>query len=160
MKYLKLSNWGYSAQRIFIICAFSIIPLALLFTFAYLPVINMFKYSFTDWNGYSKRFDYVGFENYTRIFSDPEYFKVFIVSLYYFVATFLQMGLALYFATILSFKVRGRIIVGAIWMGVLGLSLRRSSILLLVSVSRMFGKASVISILACRADSQRLQLPP
>lgn len=108
MKYLKLSNWGYSAQRIFIICAFSIIPLALLFTFAYLPVINMFKYSFTDWNGYSKRFDYVGFENYTRIFSDPEYFKVFIVSLYYFVATFVQMGLALYFATILSFKVRGK----------------------------------------------------
>ena len=54
MKYWRISSWSYSAQRIFIICAFSIIPLALLFTFAYLPVINMFKYSFTDWNGYSK----------------------------------------------------------------------------------------------------------
>jgi len=108
MKYLKVSDWGYSAQRKLIIILFSIVPLALLFTFAYLPVFNMFKYSFTDWNGYSKRMDYVGFENYVRIFSDPEYFKVFVVSAYYFVATFVQMGLALYFATILSFNLRGK----------------------------------------------------
>lgn len=108
MKYLKVSDWGYSAQRKLIIILFSIVPLALLFTFAYLPVFNMFKYSFTDWNGYSKRMDHVGFENYVRIFSDPEYFKVFVVSAYYFVATFVQMGLALYFATILSFNLRGK----------------------------------------------------
>ncbi|AOK90369.1 carbohydrate ABC transporter permease [Paenibacillus sp. SEL1] len=101
---LKFSNLSYSKQRLAIIVAFSIIPLALLITFAYLPVINMFKYSFSDWNGYSKRLEYVGFENYIKIFTDPEYFSVFKVSLYYFVATFVQMGLALYFATILSFQ--------------------------------------------------------
>ncbi|MFK4341023.1 MULTISPECIES: carbohydrate ABC transporter permease [unclassified Paenibacillus] len=100
----KFSNLSYSKQRMAIIAAFSFIPLALLVTFAYLPVINMFKYSFSDWNGYSKRLEYVGFENYTKIFTDPEYFSVFKVSLYYFVATFVQMGLALYFATILSFQ--------------------------------------------------------
>jgi ABC-type sugar transport system permease subunit len=99
-------NLSYKSQRIIIILAFSLIPVALLFTLAYLPVINMFKYSFTNWNGYSKQFDYVGFENYTTIFTDPKYFSVFKVSLYYFVGSFLQMGLALYFATILSFKVR------------------------------------------------------
>ncbi|AIW42177.1 carbohydrate ABC transporter permease [Paenibacillus polymyxa] len=101
---LKFSNLSYSKQRLAIIVAFSFIPLALLITFAYLPVINMFKYSFSDWNGYSKRLEYVGFENYIKIFTDPEYFSVFKVSLYYFVATFIQMGLALYFATILSFQ--------------------------------------------------------
>ncbi|PPQ46408.1 ABC transporter permease [Paenibacillus peoriae] len=101
---LKFSNLSYSKQRLAIIVAFSIIPLALLITFAYLPVINMFKYSFSDWNGYSKRLEYVGFENYIKIFTDPEYFSVFKISLYYFVATFVQMGLALYFATILSFQ--------------------------------------------------------
>ncbi|MCP3795085.1 carbohydrate ABC transporter permease [Paenibacillus sp. CH40] len=101
---LKFSNLSYSKQRLAIIVAFSIIPLALLITFAYLPVIIMFKYSFSDWNGYSKRLEYVGFENYIKIFTDPEYFSVFKVSLYYFVATFVQMGLALYFATILSFQ--------------------------------------------------------
>ncbi|WP_342427446.1 sugar ABC transporter permease [Paenibacillus sp. FSL L8-0158] len=101
---LKFSNLSYSKQRLAIIVAFSFIPLALLITFAYLPVINMFKYSFSDWNGYSKRLEYVGFENYIKIFTDPEYFSVFKVSLYYFVATFVQMGLALYFASILSFQ--------------------------------------------------------
>ncbi|AOZ94168.1 carbohydrate ABC transporter permease [Paenibacillus crassostreae] len=99
-------NLSYKSQRIIIIIAFSLIPVALLFTLAYLPVFNMFRYSFTDWNGYSKQFDYVGFENYKTIFTDPKYFSVFKVSLYYFVGSFLQMGLALYFATILSFKVR------------------------------------------------------
>ncbi|KAF6634626.1 carbohydrate ABC transporter permease [Paenibacillus polymyxa] len=101
---LKFSNLSYSKQRLAIIVAFSFIPLALLITFAYLPVINMFKYSFSDWNGYSKRLEYVGFENYIKIFTDPEYFSVFKVSLYYFVATFVQMGLALYFASLLSFQ--------------------------------------------------------
>jgi multiple sugar transport system permease protein len=66
----------------------------------------MFKYSFTDWNGYSKHYDYVGFENYKTIFTDSKYFTVFKVSLYYFVGSFVQMAIALYFATILSFKVR------------------------------------------------------
>ncbi|WP_046227928.1 carbohydrate ABC transporter permease [Paenibacillus dauci] len=102
----KLSNYNYSTQRKIIIAAFSAIPMILLITFSYLPVFNMFKYSFTDWNGYSKHMDYVGFQNYKRIFSEPEYFTVFKVSLYYFFATFVQMGLALYFATILSFSTR------------------------------------------------------
>ncbi|WP_172197220.1 MULTISPECIES: ABC transporter permease subunit [Saccharibacillus] len=101
-------NLSYRNQRILIILSFTIIPIALLFVFAYLPVVNMFRYSFTDWNGYSKTFEYVGFENYKSIFTDPKYFSVFKVSLYYFFATFAQMGLALYFATILSFKVKGK----------------------------------------------------
>ncbi|WP_442954898.1 carbohydrate ABC transporter permease [Paenibacillus sp. SYP-B4298] len=88
------------------IFAFSFIPVALLFTFAYLPVFNMFMYSFTNWNGYSKNFDYVGLENYRTIFTDSKYFTVFKVSLYYFAGSFVQMGIALYFATILSTNVR------------------------------------------------------
>ncbi|GIP57710.1 sugar ABC transporter permease [Paenibacillus sp. FSL W8-0186] len=100
------ANLSYKTQRRIIIIAFSLIPVVLLFTFAYLPVFNMFKYSFTNWNGYSKSFDYVGFENYQTIFTNPKYFSVFKVSLYYFGATFVQMGLALYFATILSFNIR------------------------------------------------------
>ncbi|GAA0135971.1 sugar ABC transporter permease [Paenibacillus sp. YSY-4.3] len=100
------ANLSYKTQRRIIIIAFSFIPVVLLFTFAYLPVFNMLKYSFTNWNGYSKTFDYVGFDNYKTIFTNPKYFSVFKVSLYYFGATFVQLGLALYFATILSFNVR------------------------------------------------------
>jgi multiple sugar transport system permease protein len=65
----------------------------------------MFWYSFTDWNGYSEM-NFIGLENYKTIFSNPEYFAVFRVSLYYFFATFVQLGIALYFATILSFEVK------------------------------------------------------
>lgn len=101
-----LKNLSYKTQRKIIIFLFSLLPVLLLFTFSYLPVFNMFNYSFTDWNGYSKDYDYVGFENYIAIFSDKKYFSVFKVSLYYFAGSFVQMAIALYFATILSFRVR------------------------------------------------------
>lgn len=103
---LSFSNLSYKNQRIIIVILFSLVPVVLLCTFAYLPVIKMFQYSFTNWNGLSKTMTYVGFENYKTIFTKPEYFSVFKVSLYYFFATFVQMALALYFASILSFNVR------------------------------------------------------
>ncbi|WP_062319794.1 carbohydrate ABC transporter permease [Halolactibacillus sp. JCM 19043] len=102
---LSFSNISYKAQRNIIIVSFLAIPMALLVTFAFLPVINMFWYSFTDWNGYSEM-NFIGLENYKTIFTNPEYFAVFKVSLYYFFATFVQLGIALYFATILSFEVK------------------------------------------------------
>lgn len=102
----KFSNLSYETQKRIIIVAFSIIPVVLLITFAYVPVFSMIFYSFTDWNGISKQKHFIGLENYVTLFTNPEYFKVFKVSMYYFFATFIQMGLALYFATILSFKVR------------------------------------------------------
>lgn len=105
MKLIK-SKMNYNSQRKLVIFSFSLIPVLLLVTFSYLPVINMFFYSFTEWNGFSPTKEFVGLDNYIDIFTDPEYFQVFKVSVYYFVATFVQMGIALYFATILSFNVR------------------------------------------------------
>ncbi|WP_160676862.1 sugar ABC transporter permease [Clostridium sp. C8-1-8] len=102
----KVSKMSYSAQKKLIIVLFSVIPVALLLVFCYYPLVRMFEYSFTDWNGISKDFNLVAFDNYKTIFSKPEYFKVFKTSIYYFLATFIQMGVALYFATVLSFKVK------------------------------------------------------
>ncbi|MEB0266134.1 sugar ABC transporter permease [Cryobacterium sp. 10I5] len=87
---------------------FLLAPLGLLITFTYIPVGNMIWYSFTSWNGISKVQQVVGLDNYGQIFSDPTIFNVFYVSLFYVGASILQMGLALYFATILSFKTRFR----------------------------------------------------
>lgn len=103
---LKQSKMNYNSQKKIVIFSFSLIPVLLLLTFSYLPVINMFFYSFTEWNGFSPTKEFIGMENYVDIFTKPEYFQVFKVSIYYFIATFVQMGIALYFATILSFKVR------------------------------------------------------
>lgn len=87
---------------------FLAVPLLLLGLFTLLPVANMFWYSLTEWNGISKDKDYVGLENYVDFFTRPELFRVFFVSLYYFVASLVQMALALYFATILSFNTKFR----------------------------------------------------
>lgn len=78
--------------------------LIFLITFTALPVANMFYYSLTDWNGLSKTKDFVGTDNYVEFFTRPELSRVFLVSLYYMAASVLQMGIALYFATILSFS--------------------------------------------------------
>lgn len=112
MNKLELS---YKAQRRLIIFLFSAIPVFLLLLFSYYPLVKMIQYSFTDWNGTSPTKNSVGFENYLKIFTNPEYFSVFKVSLYYFVATFVQLGIALYFATILTFKVK----FANFWKGVL-----------------------------------------
>ena len=83
---------------------FILLAVGLLLLFTYTPVVNMFWYSVTSWDGLSKEQDYVGVANYIRVFTRPEYFQVFYVSLFYFVASFAQLGIALYFATILSFQ--------------------------------------------------------
>ncbi|WP_228033948.1 carbohydrate ABC transporter permease [Streptomyces spongiae] len=83
-------------------------PLALLITFTYAPVANMVAYSFTDWDGVSPELHYTGVENYVDIFTREELFQVFLVSGYYLAASAVQIVLALYFATILSFSVRFR----------------------------------------------------
>ncbi len=97
---------NYTLQKRIIIISFLIVPMLLLITFSYLPALNMVSYSFTEWKGYGNK-TFVGLENYKALFTNPEYFSVFKVSLYYFFASFIQLGLALYFATILSFKVKG-----------------------------------------------------
>ncbi|GLP63610.1 multiple sugar transport system permease protein [Streptomyces sp. SAI-126] len=87
---------------------FLIAPLALLVTFTYAPIVNMLAYSFTDWDGVSPVLHYTGAENYREVFTRPDLFEVFWVSGYYLAASAVQIVLALYFATVLSFDVRFR----------------------------------------------------
>jgi multiple sugar transport system permease protein len=76
--------------------------------FTYVPVANMVWYSFTSWDGLDPVKEPVGLDNYVRIFTDPQLFRVFLVSLYYLAGAAVQLVLALYFATILSFRTRFR----------------------------------------------------
>ncbi len=89
--------------------------LALLITFTYVPVGNMVWYSFHKWDGLDPTMDPAGWSNYVRVFTDEQYWRVFLISLYYFAASFVQIALALYFAVILSFRVRLR----NLWKGIL-----------------------------------------
>jgi ABC-type sugar transport system permease subunit len=87
---------------------FLLVPVSLLLLFTYVPIANMLSYSVVKWNGLSPIRQFVGIDNYIRIFTQPELFGVFFTSLYYFVGSFVQMAIALYLATMLSFNVRFR----------------------------------------------------
>jgi raffinose/stachyose/melibiose transport system permease protein len=88
--------------------AFLITPLAFLVVFTYVPVLNMFWYSVTSWDGLSPTKEFVGPDNYVEIFTRPELFSVLKVSLYYVAGSVVQIVLALYFAAVLSFNTRFR----------------------------------------------------
>jgi raffinose/stachyose/melibiose transport system permease protein len=87
---------------------FLAVPLVLLAVFTYVPVLAMFWYSVTSWDGLSPVQEFVGVQNYVEIATRPELFRVFWVSLFYIAASVVQLAVALYFATILSFRVRFR----------------------------------------------------
>lgn len=91
-----------------LISFFLFCPLLLLFTFGIYPIIAITQYSFTSWNGLSPTKEYVGFANYVKILTDSSYIKVFFNSLIYFISGFIQIVIALFFAIILSNKVKGR----------------------------------------------------
>lgn len=89
-----------------IIFLFLFFPILLLFLFGFLPIIEIIIYSFTSWNGISKTKEFIGFDNYIKVLTDPTYFQVFKNSLYYFLSGILQIIIAMFFAIMLSFKVK------------------------------------------------------
>ncbi len=112
MSKFKLSQ---KAEKRLLIVSFTAIPVLLLIAFSYYPLVKMVQYSVTNWNGFSTNSDFVGLDNYKTVLTNPTYFAVFKTSLYYFIATFFQLGIALLFATILSFKVK----FANFWKGIL-----------------------------------------
>lgn len=101
-------EWAKSrdGQKVFVMIAFMIIPLVLLFTFTYLPFAEMFGFSFYDMKYIGAR-KFVGLKNYFKVFQRDDCFGALKLSLYYMVGSVVQLALALYLATILSFKVKG-----------------------------------------------------
>lgn len=98
---------AYKRQKLITVIVFLIPALALLLIFSYLPAINMLFYSFTHWDGFGPVDKFVGIQNYIDIFtSHNNYFGVLSVSFFYFSGSVVQLVIALYFATVLSFNVR------------------------------------------------------
>ena len=93
-------------QQIICTITFLVVPLLLLFVFTYLPFFKMVQFSFYD-RDYLRVRSFVGLRNYIDVFSRSDCFQALKLSLYYMVGSVVQITLALLFATILSFKVRG-----------------------------------------------------
>lgn len=101
-------KWVTSAKvnKVLCIITFMFVPLALLTVFTYIPFGKMVGFSFYDMK-YIGGKEFVGLKNYAEVFSRDDCFKALKLSLYYIAASFVQLGLALYFATLLSFKTKG-----------------------------------------------------
>lgn len=88
------------------IITFMLVPLALLLVFTYIPFAKMVQFSFYDMKYIGNR-EFVGLKNYVEVFTRKDCFQALTLSLYYIVASFIQLAIALFFATILSFKTKG-----------------------------------------------------
>ena len=101
-----LFNLSYKKQKIFLIISFLSIPFGLLILFTYIPVVLMMFYGFTDWDGFSPDYNFVGLHNYIRIFTHSQYWMLFKNSLYYFVSGILQLLFAFLLAVLVNRKLK------------------------------------------------------
>lgn len=102
------SQWFLSrkVQRILVITTFMIVPLVLLMVFTYIPFAKMVQFSFYN-KKYIGEMRWVGLKNYIDVFQRKEIFQSLLVSVYYMGGALVQMVLALFFATLMVFKVKG-----------------------------------------------------
>ncbi len=93
-------------QKTLLIVSFTFIPLLLLVVFTYIPFVKMIEFSFYNMKYLGSK-TWVGLANYKEIFSRSDIFGSLFVSVYYMCGAVIQLGLALFFATLMVFKVRG-----------------------------------------------------
>ncbi len=93
-------------QKYLVIVTFMFVPLLLLIVFTYIPFLKMVQFSFYNMKYIGKR-TFVGLANYVEVFKRPEIFKALFVSVYYMCGAVVQLALALFFATMMVFKVKG-----------------------------------------------------
>jgi multiple sugar transport system permease protein len=105
---MNLRRWFLNIrhQQIVVTVTFMLVPLFLLFLFTYYPFFNMMRFSLYEMKYIGGR-TFVGLQNYKDVFTRSDIFNALRLSIYYLGASFVQLGAALFFATILSFKLKG-----------------------------------------------------
>ena len=93
-------------QRGLVIVLFMAIPLLLLAVFTYIPFLKMVQFSFFDMKYIGDR-TFVGLQNYIDVFKRDDIFGALFVSVYYMGGAVVQLALALFFASLMVFKVKG-----------------------------------------------------
>lgn len=85
-----------------------IAPAFILYTLIFLgPVITSFYYSMTNWNGFTKTMDFIGFGNYERLFSDQSFMKALRnTGILAALIVILQNGLAIPIALAMDSKIK------------------------------------------------------
>ncbi len=92
------------------------LPALLLFgVFIFFPFVQGMRISFTNWNGYSPRFDWVGLEKYEYLLTDVRVHQALGNTFFYGgVSTLLQNLLGLAYALFLDQNIKGRSVLRAV----------------------------------------------
>ncbi len=89
-----------------IIFTFLVIPVIHLLIFSYIPILTSFYWSLTNYKGVGTP-KFIGLKNYERIFTDPQYLKVFKNCLWYMIVAIPQLIFAFALAIVVNGKFRG-----------------------------------------------------
>ncbi len=91
---------------------FYIPALLLILFFVLWPLIEAIRISFTQWNGYSQDYKYIGLKNYLKLFKDSNFLIAFRNTIIYgFGSTLLQNLLGLAYAVFLNSRFKGHSVV-------------------------------------------------
>ena len=134
--------------------------LLLILLFVVYPFFDGIRISFTNWNGYSQTYRYIGFENFLRLLTDVNIRNATLNTLAYgFGSTFLQQILGLTAAMLLNHAFRGRaiartilylpVMVSAVIMGYMWQYLTQYSGAL-NDIVNLFGKEPVLWLSSAR----------
>jgi raffinose/stachyose/melibiose transport system permease protein len=85
--------------------------LCLFLLFVAYPLLSGIHISFTNWNGYSQKYAYIGLENYSKLFTDARFKKALLNTLVYgFGSAILQNLFGVMYALLLNMKFRSRML--------------------------------------------------
>ena len=84
------------------------LPLTVFLVLVVWPLFSSFFYSFTNWNGFDRNYDFVGFDNFKKIYTDRLFFNAVINTTIWMVAAIvLPTLLGLVLALLIDSKVPG-----------------------------------------------------
>ncbi|MDD9265484.1 carbohydrate ABC transporter permease [Paenibacillus sp. GCM10023248] len=99
---------NYNLQKKVTIVTLLFAPVSLLLLFLLYPTIELVRYSFTNWDGFSPTFKYLGFDNYTRVLFDfPEAWHALKNNGLYFIIHTCMIPVELVAAVLLNRKLLG-----------------------------------------------------
>lgn len=92
-------------KKLFIICSL-LIPMALLIGFVMVPAFDLLQMSFTDWDGFSRSYNWISLDNYISMFQNENLWLSLKNNAVYFIAHLLFIPVELAFAVLLTSKLR------------------------------------------------------
>ena len=127
----KMNRLGNIADRVISPILFLLPSLSVYLVFTFGTLIYSFILSFTDWDGLTKNFNFIGFANYIKLFKDATFYNALKNNMIWAVISLIiPMFLGLFLAVLVDRKIRGEnifksifylpqtlsfVVVGVIW---------------------------------------------